>query len=173
MADKMTPAQRHRCMSHIRSNDTKPEMIVRKWLWREGFRYRLHMKSLPGTPDIVLRKIKTVIFINGCFWHGHIAGECFRPPKSNIIFWETKILKNKERDALNHMRLKSQGWTVIVVWECQLSKKNRTQTLQALSVKLSKLILEKHTVKPNYYYGEEESQQSIAAENVSPYNKQT
>ena len=72
MADKMTSQQRHRCMSSIKSLDTKPEMVVRRWLWREGFRYRLHVKSLPGTPDIVLRKLKTVIFVNGCFWHGHI-----------------------------------------------------------------------------------------------------
>ena len=168
----MTPLQRHRCMSHIRSNDTKPEMIVRKWLWHEGFRYRLHVKSLHGTPDIVLRKIKTVIFINGCFWHGHKEGECFRMPKSNTEFWENKIQRNRERDTLNYMRLKSHGWTVLVVWECQLNKKNRTQTLQALSMRLSKIILERNTVKPCYQYGEEVPQQLIAAEDASPYNKQ-
>lgn len=89
----MTPLQRHRCMSSIKSVDTKPEMLVRQWIWREGFRYRLHVKYLPGTPDIVIRKIKTVIFINGCFWHGHILGECYRPAKSNVEFWATKIQK--------------------------------------------------------------------------------
>lgn len=89
----MTPQQRHRCMSSIKSVDTGPEMVVRRWLWREGFRYRLHVKSLSGTPDIVIRKLKTVIFVNGCFWHGHISGECYRPSKSNVSFWENKIQK--------------------------------------------------------------------------------
>lgn len=166
MADKMTPAQRHRCMSHIRSNDTKPEMIVRKWLWHEGFRYRLHVKSLCGTPDIVIRKLKTVIFINGCFWHGHIVGECFRPPKSNIKFWETKILKNKERDALNYRTLKSQGWNVLIIWECQLSKKNRINTLRALSLKLSKTILEYNSAVA---YDCEAKRSLVAAEDESSY----
>ena len=124
----MTPLQRHRCMSSIKSVDTKPEMLVRQWIWREGFRYRLHVKYLPGTPDIVIRKIKTVIFINGCFWHGHILGECYRPAKSNVEFWATKIQKNRERDICNYNTLKSQGWNVLVVWECQLTKKRRQDT---------------------------------------------
>lgn len=147
MTDKMTPLQRHRCMSSIKSVDTKPEMLVRQWIWREGFRYRLHVKYLPGTPDIVIRKIKTVIFINGCFWHGHILGECYRPAKSNVEFWATKIQKNRERDICNYNTLKSQGWNVLVVWECQLTKKRRQDTLRALSLKLSKILLEFNSIK--------------------------
>lgn len=143
----MTPQQRHRCMSSIKSVDTKPEMVVRRWIWNEGFRYRLHVKSLPGTPDIVIRKLKTVIFINGCFWHGHIAGECYRPSKSNIEFWTTKIQKNCERDVRNYEVLKSQGWNVLVVWECQLTKKRRQNTLRALSLKLSEILLDLNRVK--------------------------
>lgn len=147
MTDKMTPQQRHRCMSNIKSNDTKPEMVVRKWLWSEGLRYRLHVKSLPGTPDIVIRRLNTVIFINGCFWHGHIAGECYRTPKTNVEFWATKIQKNRERDARNYYALKSQGWNVLVVWECQLNKKKRQETLRALSIRLSEILLKLNGVK--------------------------
>lgn len=143
----MTPLQRHRCMSSIKSVDTKPEIIVRQWIWREGFRYRLHVKSLPGTPDIVIRKLKTVIFINGCFWHGHIMGECYRPSKSNIEYWTNKIRKNRERDICNYNTLKSQGWNVLVVWECQLTKKRRLDTLRALSLKLGEIFLDLNTVK--------------------------
>lgn len=147
MADKMTPQQRHRCMSSIKSVDTGPEMVVRRWLWREGFRYRLHVKSLSGTPDIVIRKLKTVIFVNGCFWHGHISGECYRPSKSNVSFWKNKIQKNRERDIRNYETLKSQGWYVLVVWECQLTKKRKQKTLRALSLKLSEILLDLNGVK--------------------------
>lgn len=143
----MTPQQRHHCMSSIKSIDTKPEMVVRRWIWNDGFRYRLHVKSLPGTPDIVISKLKTVIFINGCFWHGHIVGECYRPSKSNIEFWTTKIQKNHERDLRNYEILKSQGWNVLVVWECQLTKKRRQNTLRALSLKLSEILLDLNRVK--------------------------
>lgn len=147
MADKMTSQQRHRCMSSIKSLDTKPEMVVRRWLWREGFRYRLHVKSLPGTPDIVLRKLKTVIFVNGCFWHGHIEGECYRPSKSNIEFWTQKIKRNRERDVSNSLALRSKGWKVLVVWECQLIKKRRMETLSALFLKLSEILLDLNGAK--------------------------
>lgn len=169
MSDKMTPQQRHRCMSRIRSNDTKPEMIVRKWLWESGFRYRLHVKSLPGTPDIVIRKLNVVIFINGCFWHGHIKGECYRPSKSNVDFWETKIKKNRERDVRNYTQLKSMGWKVFVVWECQLSKKHRTNTLNALVLELSRILLEKHGAK--LYDLNETNETFIAAESDGFYYK--
>lgn len=135
----MTPQQRHRCMSHIKSVDTKPEMLVRRWIWNMGIRYRLHVKTLAGTPDIVISKLKTVIFVNGCFWHGHISGECYRPSKSNVDFWNEKIRKNRERDACNQLLLKSQGWNVIVIWECQLSKKKKNETLKELSLKLNEI----------------------------------
>lgn len=154
-------------MSKIRSVDTKPEMIVRRWIWQEGFRYRLHVKSLPGTPDIVIRKLKTVIFVNGCFWHGHIAGECYRPAKSNIDFWSSKIKKNRERDARNYWRLKADGWHVLIVWECQLTKKRRIETLKSLSLKLSRILLEMNGIKK--YYNKQENDSTIAAESMEGY----
>lgn len=142
MTDKMSPLQRHFCMSKIKSNDTKPELLVRKYLWKMGFRYRTHVKSLPGTPDIVLSKIRTVIFVNGCFWHGHIEGQCYRPSKANTQFWSNKIRTNKQRDLKNYRNLKAQNWNVLVIWECQLTKQRRGTTLSALSLKLSKILLE-------------------------------
>lgn len=164
----MTPQQRHRCMSSIKSVDTKPEMVVRRWIWNEGFRYRLHVKSLPGTPDIVIRKLKTVIFVNGCFWHGHIAGECYRPSKSNIEFWTTKIQRNRERDIRNYEILKSQGWNVLVVWECQLTKKRRQNTLRALSLKLSEILLDLNGVK-RYRVDYMNDNTLLAAESMENY----
>lgn len=129
----MTPEQRSRCMSAIKSNDTKPEMLVRKYLHSMGLRYGLHNKKLPGSPDIVLRKYKTVIFINGCFWHGHDNCRYYRLPKSNIEFWQTKINRNRERDKRDIEALRKRGWRVIVVWECELrTKELRQQTLQKL-----------------------------------------
>lgn len=168
MTDKMTPQQRHRCMSSIKSVDTKPEMVVRRWIWNEGFRYRLHVKSLPGTPDIVIRKLKTVIFINGCFWHGHIAGECYRPSKSSIEFWTTKIQKNRERDVRNYEALKSLGWNVLVVWECQLAKKRRLDTLRALSLRLSEILLDLNGVK-RYTIDYMNDDTLLAAESMENY----
>ena len=94
MSDKMTPEQRHRCMSHVRSKDTKPEMTVRRYLFVRGFRYRIHVKNLPGKPDIVLRKYRAVIFVNGCFWHGHEGCGSYSFPKSNVEFWLSKIERN-------------------------------------------------------------------------------
>ena len=120
MTDVLTLTQRHYCMSHIRSKNTKPEILVRKWLWQHGFRYRLNVKDLPGRPDIVMRKHRTVIFINGCFWHGHVGCSKFVIPKSNVEFWENKIRTNKARDEKNHRLLREAGWNVIVIWECRL-----------------------------------------------------
>ena len=120
MADNLSKEVRHLNMSHIRSKNTKPEILVRKWLWQHGIRYRLNVKDIPGRPDIVLRKHRTVIFINGCFWHGHDGCSKFRMPKSNVEFWENKIRTNKARDEKNHRILRDTGWNVIVIWECQL-----------------------------------------------------
>ena len=120
MTDTFTPEQRHYCMSRVHSKNTKPELLVRKWLWQHGIRYRLNVKDIPGRPDIVLRKHKTVIFINGCFWHGHDGCSKFRMPKSNVEFWENKIRTNKARDEKNYRILRDTGWNVIVIWECQL-----------------------------------------------------
>ena len=128
----MTPQQRHDCMSHIRSKNTKPEQLVRQALWHQGFRYRLHVKDLPGKPDIVLPKYKTAIFINGCFWHGHEGCKDFVVPKSNTAFWLEKIGKNKERDARDETALTSAGWKVITIWECELKKIVIEETISAL-----------------------------------------
>lgn len=116
----MTPEQRSRCMSHIRSKDTKPEMLVRRYLFSRGLRYRLHVRKLPGSPDIVLPKYRTAIFINGCFWHGHEGCKLYKPPKSNREFWSAKIERNRERDRLTTAQLQALGWKVIRVWECRL-----------------------------------------------------
>ena len=102
MPDILTPAQRHRCMSHIRSKATKSEITVRKWLWAHGYRYRLNVKSVPGKPDIVMRRYRTAIFVNGCFWHGHEGCRQFVLPKTNTAFWQAKIDRNRERDQENY-----------------------------------------------------------------------
>ena len=119
-------------MSHIRSKNTKPEQLVRQALWHKGFRYRLHVKDLPGKPDIVLPKYKAAIFINGCFWHGHEGCKDFVIPKSNTTFWLEKIGKNKERDARDETALTSAGWKVITIWECELKKTVIEETISAL-----------------------------------------
>lgn len=120
MTDVMTPEQRSRCMAAVKGKDTKPEMIVRKYLFSRGLRYRVQVRKLPGSPDIVLPKYKTVIFVNGCFWHGHEGCRYFRLPKSNVEFWERKISHNKARDISNTAVLNIMGWRVIRVWECDI-----------------------------------------------------
>ena len=120
--DSMTPEQRSRCMAAVKGKDTKPEMIVRKYLFSKGLRYRLHNKKLMGSPDIVLKKYRTVIFIDGCFWHGHEDCKFFKMPKSNVFFWEQKIRRNKARDIANEYVLKTEGWKVIRIWECEIRK---------------------------------------------------
>ena len=132
MADRMTPEQRHRCMASIKGVDTRPEMRVRRYLHNQGFRYSLHSKRLPGRPDLVLRKYHSVIFVNGCFWHGHPGESCFRKPSTNVRFWEEKIGRNKERDAADVAALEALGWNVITVWECELNKKRFEQTMSRL-----------------------------------------
>lgn len=109
-------------MSHIRSQDTRPEILVRHELFRRGYRYRINVSKLPGKPDIVMPKYKTVIFINGCFWHGHDGCKHFVLPKTNADYWETKIHGNKQRDKESTWRLQQQGWKVIVIWECEIQK---------------------------------------------------
>jgi len=105
MADRMTPEQRHRCMSAIRGKDTKPEMMVRRYLFAKGLRYRVNNRKLPGTPDIVLKKYKTVVFIDGCFWHGHEGCRYYKLPKTNEYFWRHKIAMNMARDFANNVDL--------------------------------------------------------------------
>jgi len=133
LADNLSKEVRHLNMSHIRSKNTKPEILVRKWLWQHGFRYRLNVKDIPGRPDIVMRKHRTVIFINGCFWHGHAGCSKFVIPKSNVEFWENKIRTNKARDEKNHRLLREAGWNVIVIWECRLKTALIEETMREVA----------------------------------------
>ena len=130
--DTLSPQQRHDCMSKIHSTSTKPEIRLRKELWRKGFRYRKNVSTLPGKPDIVLPKYKTVVFVNGCFWHFHQECNRFVWPEDNADYWKKKITGNIERDKRNHKALREAGWKVIVVWECQL-KGQREETLAMLA----------------------------------------
>lgn len=135
MADNHTKEIRSMNMSHIRSTNSKPEEIVRKYLFSKGFRYRKNVKKLPGCPDIVLPKYRTVIFVNGCFWHKHACPR-FVWPSSNQEYWRPKILRNVERDQLNRQELEAMGWKVIVVWECELKKKVRDARLTELEAEI-------------------------------------
>ena len=123
-------------MSRIKGRKTKPEEIVAKYLFSQGFRYRRNVKKLPGTPDIVLKKYKTVIFVNGCFWHMHEGCKYFVWPKDNSEFWKNKLLANKERDEKEKKEIEELGWKVIVVWECPLKKAERERTLNWLVEKI-------------------------------------
>jgi len=168
--DKLTPQppgsaalvskERHANMAAIRSKDTKPEMIVRRGLWKRGFRYRLNHKRLPGHPDLVLRKYRTCIFVNGCFWHGHKcsltpspspkgegridleSSECCKIPKTNREFWVAKICRNKERDKEEQKKLAAMGWHCITVWECELTPKKREETLESIAFTLNHIWLQ-------------------------------
>lgn len=130
--DEPTSEQRSYNMSRIRSKDTKPEEIVRKFLFSKGLRYRKNDKRYPGEPDIVLPRHNTVIFVNGCFWHCHEGCADFTMPKTNSVFWENKLAGNVRRDELNHEKLSIMGWHVIVVWECELKKDVRVENLERL-----------------------------------------
>ena len=132
MADVHTPEQRSYNMSRIRGKNTNPEELVRKYLFSQGFRYRKNDARFLGKPDIILPKYKTVIFVNGCFWHAHEGCRYFIWPKSNVNFWKRKINGNVECDLRNYQLLNEQGWNVIVVWECQLKKATIDETLQHL-----------------------------------------
>lgn len=136
MADVHEPETRSYNMSQIQAKDTKPEMMVRKFLHANGFRYRLHVKDLPGKPDLVLPKYNSVIFVHGCFWHAHEDCEYFRLPKTRTEWWKEKLYGNKERDEKNIEKLKKEGWNVIVIWECELKSDNQEKKLKGLVQKL-------------------------------------
>ncbi|MGV8905915.1 MAG: very short patch repair endonuclease [Acetobacterium sp.] len=119
-------------MGKIHSKNTKPEIIVRQYLFSKGFRYRLNKKNLPGKPDIVMKKYNTIIFVNGCFWHMHENCKYARIPMSNVEYWEVKLRKNSERDQKNIELLEKEGWQVYVIWECELKKEKRGETLNKL-----------------------------------------
>ena len=176
MTDKMTPAQRHYCMSRIHGKATKPELKVRQWLWQHGYRYRLNVKSVPGKPDIVMRRYRTAIFVNGCFWHGHDVqlsvdslqlsvenSKCCKIPQTNREFWVNKIKRNQERDQRNYQVLHDNGWQVIVVWECQLTPKLIEETMLRVELLLNEHFLALHQPKP-VTYGFEEAPVPMAAE---------
>lgn len=194
MSDHCTPEQRHRNMAAIRAKDTKPEIIVRKYLWSRGFRYRLNHPRLPGKPDIVLRRYRTCVFVNGCFWHGHnIAAldgkgeglepksdsllvmqemqnsECCKIPHTNREFWMRKIVRNKERDVEVQKKLASMGWHSVTVWECELKPNRREKTLASLAFTLNHIFLENHKVRR--YEIPEDDGYAMAAEDVPEYGK--
>ena len=175
-------ARRSANMAAIHGKDTKPEMVVRKWLWGHGFRYRLNHPRLPGKPDIVMRKYRTCIFVNGCFWHGHhvslttasspkgegseillTGSECCKIPKTNRDFWVKKIQRNKERDLKVQKELALMGWHSIIVWECELKPHDRERTLQSLAYTLNTIFLQDHSVK---HYEIPEEKPMMAAEEM-------
>ena len=198
MTDTMTAEQRHRCMSHIRSKDTKPELKVRRWLWHHGYRYRLNVKSVPGKPDIVMRPYRTAIFVNGCFWHGHGVeiensklkieknntvknseaaqievknSACCKIPQSNRAFWVAKIRRNQERDQRNYQLLQENGWQVIVVWECQLTPKQIEHTMREVELLLNNNMLARYQHSPSPFTTEEEPLPLAAEDSIEYQDK--
>ena len=140
MADIKTKESRSYNMSRISGKDTKPEELVRKYLFSKGFRYRKNVRKLPGTPDLVLPKYRTVIFVNGCFWHGHEGCKYFVWPKSNAEFWRQKIETNISRDQRKEAQLRDMGWNVMIVWECELRPPKRQATLERLESQLRQIL---------------------------------
>lgn len=167
MPDRLSPSQRHLCMSHIHSRDTKPELKVRRWLWSHGYRYRLNVKGVPGKPDIVMRRYRTAIFVNGCFWHGHDG--CCKIPTTNREFWVNKIRRNQERDKQNYQVLLDNGWQVLVIWECWLTKTKIEETMQKVEIQLHDFFLKTCAKTPKTYAIPDEETVSLAAEEQDDY----
>ena len=132
VADKFSKEKRSYIMSRIRGKDTKPEILVRSYLFRRGLRFRKNDRRYPGSPDVVLPKYRTIVFVHGCFWHLHEGCKYARIPKSNVEYWENKLYRNRERDEQNKKELEDMGWTIITVWECQLKKDKQDETLEEL-----------------------------------------
>ena len=166
MTDIFSPEQRSHIMQQIKGKNTKPEMIVRKYLFSKGFRYRVNVRHLPGKPDIALRKYHTAIFIHGCFWHGHEDCKLASHPQTNKEFWEAKIARNKSRDIETREKLKAMGWNTIVVWECQLRKADiRQQVLEGIVQILDETFLKlNRPKKKEFFYSQTETSHSMAAE---------
>ena len=154
--DTLSAEQRHDNMAAIKGKGTKPEMIVRKFLWSRGFRYREN-----NHPDIVLRKYRTCIFVNGCFWHGHKDCRYYVIPKTNTDFWIRKITRNIERDKQEQLQLARMGWHCITVWECELKREKRNETLESLAYTLNHIYLKDRS---QVYQVPEENGMYIAAE---------
>lgn len=138
MTDVHNKETRSYNMSRIKSKNTKPEIIVRKYLFGEGFRYRLHEKKLPGNPDIILPKYNTAIFVHGCFWHGHDGCKYFVIPKTRTEWWLDKINRNKQQDSENIKKLRASGWNVIPIFECELKKHKIKDTLSSIKMQIKK-----------------------------------
>jgi len=134
--DIWTKEKRSYVMSRIRSKNTKPELSLRSWLHKNGFRFRIHRKDLPGKPDIVLPKYKTVIFVHGCFWHYHATCREGRIPNTNSKFWHEKLSKNISRDLLHQEKLVELGWRVVIVWECELEAALKNNDMNALNERI-------------------------------------
>lgn len=132
MADTVSKQKRSEIMSHIDGKETKPEIMVRKYLFARGLRYRKNVKQLPGTPDIVFPKYKTAVFVNGCFWHGHKECKYSHLPSTNLEYWEKKIADNLERDERKIRKLEELGYRALIVWQCQLKPNVRIETLETL-----------------------------------------
>ncbi|MDR2928167.1 MAG: very short patch repair endonuclease [Cytophagaceae bacterium] len=163
--------KRSECMSKIRSKDTKPELALRKALFARGFRYRVNDKHLPGKPDIVLPKYKTIIFLHGCFWHRHEGCKYAYTPKTNTKFWVDKITSNVERDKVNLQKLTALGWNVLTVWECEIRheyKHDLTPLIDRITVDLLAQVPQKMTMK---IYEEIENEIMLVAESVVEYQR--
>ena len=159
-------------MSQVKGKNTTPEKTVRSLLHRLGFRFRLHKRTLPGTPDIILPKYHSVIFVHGCFWHRHNCPNGQRLPKTNVDFWKNKIERNKERDLRERIKLRDMGWHVIQFWECQLKPSVRNENLNGLLFTLNHLFLENFAVRHAVLYGEGSRELNlIAAEDETEYEK--
>ena len=162
MPDILTQSQRHKCMSSIRGKNTKPEILVRKGLHARGFRFRLHNKKLPGSPDIVLPKYGVAIMVNGFFWHGHKGCRYATKPKSNVEFWETKIARNRHRDEVTNAHLEALGWHVITIWECELRGKSiLASRLDALAEEIREAGAAKSKLKELYKRNRAESKMAL------------
>lgn len=164
----MTTEQRHNNMSAIHGKDTKPEMLVRRYLWHHGFRFIVNVKSLPGKPDVVLRgRYKVCIFVNGCFWHGHDGCKYYSIPKTNRMFWVAKVQRNKERDMNVIKQLRITGWHCITIWECELRKDKCEETLQRLEHTIR--LLAAAPTPPKEYTIIDEDQYWMVAEDFESY----
>jgi len=177
MADILSQSQRHKNMVAIHSASTKPELKLRHALWQAGFRYRINDKKLPGKPDIVLPKYRTVIFVNGCFWHGHQGCKKYTIPQTNTEFWTKKISRNQERDQEIWRHLNAMGWNVIIIWECELTKRCLSETLSRVSDELqhnlsTRLVEQKERKESRAQYIKEQERKKAVSDSVLAELKQ-
>ena len=175
MTDIWNKEKRSEVMSKIHSENTRPELILRKALFARGFRYRVNDKKLPGKPDIVFPKYKTVIFIHGCFWHGHEHQDCkyeIASPKTNVDYWTRKIASNKKRDIENILKISSMGWNILTIWECEIMKK---KNIDILLNRISAFLHEHSEIKSRQvsvkFYEEIEDNIMMVAEDIIPYQR--